>query len=50
MEDDDGREWTIELPTKITIHVTVETWHVQCSNEKIKKAVEESIRSVLNYM
>lgn len=50
MEDDDGREWTIELPTKITIRVTVETWRVQCSNEKIKKAVEESIRSVLNYM
>jgi hypothetical protein len=50
MEDADGNGWTIKLPTKVEIHVTVDTWEVDCSNEEIKKAVEESISSVVNYM
>ena len=50
MEDADGNGWTIKLPTKVEIHVTVDTWEVYCSNEEIKKAVEESISSVVNYM
>ena len=50
MDDADGSGWTIKLPTKVEIHVTVDTWEVDCSNEEIKKAVEESISSVVNYM
>lgn len=50
MDDADGSGWTIKLPTEVVIHVTVDTWEVTCSNEEIKKVVEEAISSVINYM
>lgn len=50
MNDADGGGWTITLPTGVEIHVATDTLEVDCPNEEIKKAVEESISSVVNYM